>query len=190
MGEIGLENALTTAAGTERGSSESAARPNQLAADYERHAPAITRHLERVLRDRDEAREVLQETFCRLLRDAQPEGSGRSKAYIFQVATNLARDRLRRRNRTARIFADGPIGEVTDGGPGPERVATSQRTAARLIEALGALPERTRTVLLLHRFDAMTYDEIARALGVSTRTVERHMAAAVGYLQSISGDFT
>lgn len=166
-------------------------RGGGVAAAYDQHAPAIARHLERLLNDREEAQEVLQETFYRLLRDPRPEAAqGRSKAYIFQVATNLARDRLRRRHRTARIFAAGPLEDVSTGGPGPERAAMSQRSVEQLTRALRALPERTRHILLLHRFDQMTYEEIARSLAISTRTVERHMSAAVDHLQRIAGEFT
>ncbi|RYG00151.1 MAG: RNA polymerase sigma-70 factor, partial [Chitinophagaceae bacterium] len=46
-----------------------------------------------------------------------------------------------------------------------------------------SLPEMTRRIFLLSRFDEMTYPEIARALDISTRTVERHMSTAFKVLQ-------
>ncbi|MBS7543230.1 RNA polymerase sigma factor [Ancylobacter oerskovii] len=62
---------------------------------------------------------------------------------------------------------------------GPDRLVAARRDLARLNEAIGALPERTRQAFLLNRVHDCTYDEIAAVLGVSYSTVEREIARAL-----------
>ena len=69
---------------------------------------------------------------------------------------------------------DAPPDELS-----PERILIANERLARLMEALNALPPRMAEAFVLHRFDEMTYAEIARRMGVSVRTVESFIARAV-----------
>ncbi len=71
----------------------------------------------------------------------------------------------------------------------PTRALDWEQSLAQLKDALMRLPELTRKIFLLSRFDELTYPEIARTLNISTRTVERHMSTAFTALQHSLEDF-
>ena len=61
----------------------------------------------------------------------------------------------------------------------PERILMSKQDAARVLAAIRNLPPRTREAFIFHRFEEMTYPEIARRLGVSVSAVKQLVARAI-----------
>jgi RNA polymerase sigma-70 factor (ECF subfamily) len=127
---------------------------------------------------------MVQETYCRIMR--HPEAikfEAVARAYLFQTATNVAREYYRRRKRR---HAHQHVGldevEMESDGLLPEQDALWQETLARLKAEVNAMPPEWRDVVLLHRFQNRTYTEIAAALNVSTRTIERRMSEAMEFL--------
>jgi RNA polymerase sigma-70 factor (ECF subfamily) len=143
--------------------------------------PALRAYLQKrfpALSDHDD---LVQEAYIRLLR-ARREGRVTSaKAFLFTVTRNLAIDMFRRRRR---ISTHESISEVVD-QPALEEpvdfVAASehQRRLDVLLEAVVALPERCRMVMMLRHLDGLSYQEIADRLGISTNTVRVHMVKGV-----------
>lgn len=133
-----------------------------------------------------EADVVLQETYVKILglRDLQPLRES-PRAYLYTVATNLVRDGLRRHIRRKtdhhECFEDA---NHTSPDPSPQGSAEWQQSLQQLKQSLLRLKPVTRKVFLLSRFEEMTYPEIASALSISTRSVERHMSAALKHLQT------
>lgn len=134
---------------------------------------------------RQDAAEILHETYVRLLRQEDlTRLQENPRAYIFAIATNLVRDSLRR--RSSRMFdahvnfdeLEFPSDEST-----PTRALDWEDSLNRLKQSLLELPVITRQIFLLSRFDELTYPQIADALNISTRTVERHMSSAIKALQ-------
>lgn len=137
-----------------------------------------------------EAQEILHETYVRLLRlDNLEHLRENPRAYIFTIATNLARDAMRRRT-SRRLDAHEDIDELefVSPEPSPVEVLDWNQSLERLKRSLLDLPVTTRQIFLLSRFDEMTYPQIADALGISTRTVERHMSSAMKALQHLIED--
>ncbi|TQV73470.1 RNA polymerase sigma factor [Exilibacterium tricleocarpae] len=154
---------------------------------YEKYRCSLLNYLTGLLPGgRQDAYEVLHETYIRLLKQDNLERlEENARAYIFTVATNLVRDALRRRgSRRADAHIPFEEGEFPSTAPSPARAADWEQSLAKLKRELLKLPANTRQVFLLSRFEEMTYPEIARALNISTRTVERHMATAVRKLQN------
>jgi len=147
---------------------------------FETHRLAVYRYLRRVLASREDASEALQETYLRLLR--QPDFariSENARAYLFQIAANLARDYFRRRlakgaEAEANAFAAAGL-DAPDFGGWPELVLESRQTEALVIAVLEGMEVEMRCALLLHRFRGMTCGQIAACLRVSERTVERYI---------------
>ena len=143
--------------------------------------PALRAYLQKrfpALSDHDD---LVQEAYVRLLH-ARREGRVTSaKAFLFTVTRNLAIDMFRRRRRTA---THEPISDVVD-QPALEEpvdfVAASehQRRMDILLEAVLALPERCRMVMMLRHLDGLSYKEIADRLGISANTVRVHMVKGV-----------
>lgn len=144
------------------------------------HEAAIRRYCMRrgvAVHDLDD---VIQDVRLRLLRLDRAQTIENPQAYLFQITANLLRDRHRAdrsRHRTDHVGIDDH--ELRDHSPGPERLNLDRETLEQLRAAILALPQRTRSVFLLHRFEDFTYSEIAQHLGLSTSAVEKHMMRAL-----------
>ncbi|ARU29159.1 RNA polymerase sigma factor [Cellvibrio sp. PSBB006] len=134
---------------------------------------------------RQDAAEILHETYVRLLRQEDlTRLQENPRAYIFAIATNLVRDSLRRRSsRMTDAHIDFDELEFPSDESTPTRALDWEDSLNRLKQSLLELPVITRQIFLLSRFDELTYPEIADALNISTRTVERHMSTAIKALQ-------
>jgi RNA polymerase sigma-70 factor (ECF subfamily) len=152
---------------------------------FERYRGALLRHLVDLLSVRDEAEDVLQEAYVRLLGVTHLDRTGtRARAYLFRVATNLAYDRFRhRRVRGGNATVDAE--ELVSEEPTPEGIVAFEQGLAAVRQVLAGLGPRCRRVFLLRVAEQLRYEEIADLLGVSKRTVEREMRTALEACQRI-----
>ncbi len=132
--------------------------------------------------------DLVQEVFTRIYKQGVNDRLDNPNAYIFQVAANLVRDRARR-NSTRQEFSRSLAIDVADRVEelSPERVLQGRQELKNLQSALAELPQRTRAVFLLHRFEGFKYKEIANRLGISTSAVEKHMMAAIRHVAERMG---
>ncbi len=133
----------------------------------------------RILGDREEVKEAVQETFLRLFRhldryDERLDFTG----WLFRIAVNVCRD-LDRRRRRRRIFS--PIDHTLD-PPGSEPLADDElaRRAdiALLTRAIDALPPKERLALILRDVEELPTDEVAAILGTRPATVRVQISKA------------
>ncbi len=111
------------------------------------------------------------------------------RAYLYRLASNLVMDRWRSSRRAAArdaawrdvAYVSGPTEDLDD-APSAETVVAGRERLAQLMTALDGLPDRTRTTFRLHKFDGLSYAEVARNLNVSKSTVEKHMMDALKIL--------
>ena len=157
---------------------ESASEPGDL---FEAHYDALHRYLVRLFGDEDVAEEASQEAFVRLV-ERSPTNLSEPRAWLYTVATNVARDHVRTRALRERKLEEG-----ADAIPKPrlspdpaEQLDRSTRRAA-VRRALDRLEERDRTVLLL-REEGFRHREIAEAVGTTTKSVGTMIARALGKL--------
>lgn len=154
---------------------------------FERHRLSLYRYLKGLLHSREEASEILQETYLRLLR--QPSFDRlrvNARAYLFQTATNLARDMFRQRafrgiNAEMEVYAAAEAA-APDWSNRPDLDLEGDQIAATIIRALEELSAPVREALLLHRFRELTHREIAARMGLSTRTVERYVGEGLAHI--------
>ena len=115
----------------------------------------------RMLGDRDQAQDVLQDTMLKAyskIDGFDSRGGSPFWGWLRQVAVNEALMRLRRTRRLSRELGDdGMLDHAEDPGPPPPAAAD----AAALQRALAALPEATRSVLWLYHAEGYTHEEIA-----------------------------
>jgi RNA polymerase sigma-70 factor (ECF subfamily) len=146
----------------------------------------LRRYLARHVRPRSDLDDVVQEVFARLLRRSGEGGIHNVEGYIFQIAANLLRERGRQRaNRnTAPAIELEPslLGQGEEHSP--ERILLAKEAGRRLVDALNELPDRTRGVFILNRFEGMAGPEIAERLGISVSGVEKHMMRALAHLKA------
>lgn len=137
--------------------------------------PDLVRFLHRKVWDSDRARDLAQEAFVRALQH-EPR---KPRAWLFQVASNLARDEARtvvRRKRHLALLKAEQVGRGEDARD-PLEALTDEERQSKVREALGALSERDREALLL--WDAgMSYTEIARQIGLAVGAVGTTLSRA------------
>jgi RNA polymerase sigma-70 factor (ECF subfamily) len=139
----------------------------------------LLRHLQRVVGDRASAEDLSQEAGVRWLSAMRSEEVQNPRALLFHIATNLARDQLRRR-----VVAENHAQSImdTEVGIGADQVASAREEVGRVSKALATLTPRAREVLLLARVEGCTQKEIAGRLGVKAKTVENHLTRALAQL--------
>lgn len=148
------------------------------AALYQRCFGELVGYLERLLGERGAAEDCAQDAGLRLIESSrrEPLRLRQPRAFLFHVATNLARDQLRRRVTQAAAFAALPT-EVS--APAADAVAAAREEIAQVHRALGELPLRPRQVLLLARVEGLSHAEIGARLGIAAKTVENHLGRAL-----------
>lgn len=140
--------------------------------------PRVWAYLLRLTKDRSVASELTQETFVRLIsakRDELPVAE--RTAYLFTIATNLARDHGKRTKRERDALAAIEVSSVT---PDPSRHVALER-------ALASLPERQRSMIWLAYAEGFDHRSIARVLGVGEASVKVLLFRAKQRLISLIG---
>lgn len=141
-----------------------------------------------------EAEDLTQETFARLIGSATFDKAEEARAFVFRVASNLLRDRARLAARL-RHYPTQPLDTVagdTVAGAGfeprlvegldPERVLIAKENLSEVLACLDELGERTKNIFVLFRLEGMKQKAIAAVYGISVSTVEKHVMAAVIHL--------
>ena len=152
-------------------SAESAARASQ--ALFDEHGQAVYRFAVVMLRHHQDAEDVLQETFLKLLHHLRGAGSPANlRGWLFTVAANAARDRLRRRSRWI------PWASRHDPVVAPLPLHDEDGRLRALRQAIEGLSSRDRLLLAL-RAQGLSYREIASAADIRESSVGRLLARAV-----------
>lgn len=157
------------------------ARAQEVERLFREHNDALIRFLTLRLHSRQEAREVAQEAYVRLLQLERTDVAGFLRAYLFRVAGNLAIDRLRRRATEARAQEAELFPGLTERPPEPEALAMHSERVEQVRGFLDELPAPVREAFLLFRTQDMDQESIARRLGVSDRMVRNHVTRALVY---------
>ena len=154
-----------------------------------------------MVRDENEAKDLVQEAFLRVYRGLDRfEGGSRFFTWFYRILTNLAIDLKRKPGRRelehddgrtaldAANEADFPFISRIDGAE-PLDVVHRRELAARLSEALDALPPYHRGVVLMREVEGMSYEEMAAAMNVSKGTIMSRLFHARQKLQRALGDY-
>jgi RNA polymerase sigma-70 factor (ECF subfamily) len=128
----------------------------------------------------DAAEDLVQESFLRLMQHPQPHTIENPRAYLYKLTANSVVDHHRKmavREKYHEYQED--FDNLPSATPGPEITVHHAQLLQQCLKALDTLPVMQRNIFLLHRFDGMSYPEIAKLLRISHATVERHFAAAI-----------
>jgi RNA polymerase sigma-70 factor (ECF subfamily) len=144
------------------------------------HEPALRAYLSKRFPSLPDHDDLVQETYVRVLRVADPAQLVHPKAFLFTTARNAAIDLFRRRNVQPLENLDDVI-ELPPLDEAPSVVDSLERRqrGEALTAALRALPERCREVMLLRYLDGCSGKEIAERLGISLGTVKGHLLKGV-----------
>jgi RNA polymerase sigma factor (sigma-70 family) len=149
---------------------------------FEEHYDPLYRYLVRLTGDPDAAADAAQEAFIRLI-EHRPDGR-QVKAWLFRVATNLIRDGSRVRRRRIELLQSYPDRiPMGDAPEEPDRALELKERQAVVRSALDVLSPRDRTLLLM-REEGFSHQEIAKAVGTTTKSVGSMIARALRKLST------
>ena len=153
-----------------------------------------------MVRDENDARDLVQEAFMRVYRGLDRfQGGSTFFTWFYRIVTNLSIDFMRKPGRRdaehndgkrqldAADEADFPLVSRIDGAD-PLDVIERQELAARLSAALEALPPYHRGVVLMREVEGMSYEEMAQAMNVSKGTIMSRLFHARQKLQKALAD--
>lgn len=150
---------------------------------FREHNQTLLRFLVTKLHSEQEARDVAQEAYVRILNLDTPELVSHLRAYLFKTAANLAIDRLRARAVEHRVreldFFEEPPRE-----PDPGRGLAASEELQFIERCLQELPAKCRQAFLLRRIDGLSSSQISKALDIPERTVRHYIVEAIVYCQS------
>lgn len=133
----------------------------------ERHSPPLFRLAYRLTGNREDAEDLVQETFARMLGSiGRYRSSGRFAAWLRTILVRLSLDLARRAHPSAAFR------EPLDPAPGPEDTALEREAAERLRVELGTLPPGYRAVLVLLNGEGLSVSEVATTLRLSPSVVK------------------
>lgn len=150
-----------------------------------------------LVRDENDARELVQEAFLRVYRGLQSfQGGSSFFTWLYRIVVNLSIDLIRKPGRRDVELEEGrAIEEESDfplvsriDGADPLNVIRRREIAARLKTALDALPPYHRGVILMREIEGMSYEEMAEAMGVSKGTIMSRLFHARQKLQKALAD--
>lgn len=157
----------------------------------ESHQERLLRLCERLLGDAEEARDAAQEVFLKAYRkagDVRPQG--RVYTWLYRIAVNHCLNKLRRR-KLVRFLRwedpeerDTPAFDPPDEAADPAAALEARRRWRVTRRALARLPENQRSVLVLVRFEGLSYKQVADVLGITEGAVESRLFRAMRRLEA------
>lgn len=151
-----------------------------LADIYRARRRALERYIQRLLGNADDAAEVSQEAFLRVYAAELGDQTPVSEALLYTVARNLALSELRKRTaRATDAVGDWDQLRVEDLAPGVEAMMQQRQRIAAIESAMARMAPKCLEVFRMRKVDNLSHAEIAERLGISTKTVERHITRAL-----------
>jgi RNA polymerase sigma factor (sigma-70 family) len=130
-----------------------------------------------------EADDLTQEVYLHMRARSSSAVIKNLRGYLLTVAANVLNEKARgdRARCKATHVAFEDTGHSSEQNT-PERIVLQRDQIDVMVAVIQELPARTRDVFLLHRFEEMTYDAIARKMGMSSSGVEKHIMKALRHL--------
>ena len=152
---------------------------------FREHNDALVSLLALRLHSLQDAKEVAQEAYVRLMQLERPGAASLLRAYLFRIASNLAIDRLRQRTVRWRLsaMADSELFDSLSAGNEPERQVLAQHEFALVRSFMAELPDPCQRAFWLHRAHGVSIGAIAVELEVTERMVRHHLSRALLYCQ-------
>jgi RNA polymerase sigma-70 factor, ECF subfamily len=166
-----------------------------------RHRKPVYNFILRFVSNREQAEDLLQETFLRVIKGADSyQREAKFTTWLYTIARNQCVDLSRRMKlrRMSSLDAPGHSGDeegatlmdaVADGGAATDRAAAGSELQTRLKSAIEQLSEEQREVFLMREFLQMQFKEIAEITGVPENTVKSRMRYALEKLRDLLEDY-
>jgi RNA polymerase sigma-70 factor (ECF subfamily) len=152
------------------------------------HNAQLLRFLRTRLASDQEARDVAQEAYARLLALEDDRTVSFLRAYLYRIAANIINDRSRRLAVRDAAHAD-PVFDLEQADEcSPEKIVSDRQRLAIVEAALLELPRKVQMTFILHRVEGMRVADAARQLGVSERAARNYILTALVHLKKRLGE--
>lgn len=145
---------------------------------FREHNQALVRFLQPRLRSYQEAREVAQEAYVRLLSLDKPGAVSYLRAFLFKTAANIAIDR-RRRDETHGRATESPLFQEFADPLTPERQVAGEQQVHRLERLIAAMPPKCQRAFVLNQIHGRDFADIAREMELSESMVRKYVMRAL-----------
>lgn len=145
---------------------------------YRLEAPRLRRRLCTRIKSADDANDIVQDAFARLLGSGAMARLRTPEAFLNRIVSNLVADRARQASSRGHHVPIDTQNQLAVAAEQTERLEIAQMHE-QYRAAVAALPARTREVFVLHRVEELSYKQIATRLEISPRTVEWHISEAI-----------
>src|SRR5438132_982949 len=163
---------------------EEPAERRDFATLYRSTVAPLRRYLTRLLGNSSEAQDVAHDAYLRVYPTADKPTTIRPEAVLYTTARRLAINRLKRRSISPISNDSSPIEHASAATPGVVQQVMARQELRLLEEAIAALPEGCRNVLLLRKVELLSHREIAERLGIAVSTVEKQHVRALRLLRA------
>lgn len=155
-----------------------------LAGLYRATVIPLRRHLARLLGNRSEAEDVAHEAYLRVQPLIDSNRATNPEGLLYTTARRLAFNQIKRRRIAPFASAPAAGNIIAASSPGVVQQVMARQELQHLEQAIAALPEGCRTVLLLRKLELLSHQEIGRRLGIAVSTVEKQHARALRLLRA------
>ena len=162
-------------------SGEEGARPAEDVGNlFREHNQTLVRFLNSRLGSEQEAKEIAQEAYVKLLQLERRGAISFMRAYLFRIAANLAIDRIRQR-KSQGPHEDIDLFEELEDDAQPERTVIATEQLEHIVQYMEELPDRCAEAFVLHRFHGLRPTDVAATMQISDRRVRSHLVRALMY---------
>jgi len=153
---------------------------------FEQYLPALQRFLVRRLRSTQDARDLAQEVYLRLLRVADPKLVRQPLSYLYRIASNAVYEFHIHQQQEAITFDSEAMEQLAEHPVAvqPDEVGDRLSLERQIAGVLAQLPPLQRAILLMQKRDGLTYAEIADRLSISVHTVEKYLFRALAVMRA------
>jgi RNA polymerase sigma factor (sigma-70 family) len=148
----------------------------------------LRRHVAKKLGCAEDIEDLVQEVFLRAHRALSKRRIEQPRAYLHRIASSAIADHFRRGSRRGSppldITAIDDDSDLLSNMPTPEDFAICEQTWSSLIEAIECLPPQARRAIVQHKLEEQSRLEVARSMGISIRTLEKHLARGMTNLRA------
>jgi RNA polymerase sigma-70 factor (ECF subfamily) len=159
--------------------------PDGAAGLFQKYSQPLLRFADRMLSNRAEAEEVSQEVFLKMItRVEQFDGRAAVSSWLYAIAANACRDRLRHSKRAVVVPLEA-VAEAPSKETGAENSIHERQRRLAVRRALSQLSDEQREALILARYHGMPYAEIARTLEITEGAVKTRIFRAIETLKEV-----
>ena len=147
---------------------------------YRSHQHQLAGHLTKIVKCKETAAEIAQESYLILSETAKSQAIEYPGGFLYRIATNLAFNHLKHR-KVVDVYAQHKINTVSEESPSAEHVVSQHQSLEMFCKIIEELPPRCRDAFILYKIHGMNHKEIAAELGISASGVEKHIMKGLSH---------